>query len=367
MRKQRAIGLMSGTSMDGVDAALIETDGDGQLTCGGHLEQAYTPEERALLRAALADAVGMDDRTARPGALRAAEALVTRAHAAAVSALLAREGLAATAVDVVGFHGQTVLHRPERRFTVQIGDAAVLASTLGIPVVADFRAADVAAGGQGAPLVPVFHRALALASSLPRPLAILNLGGIGNITSIDAEGDLVAFDTGPGNALLDDLMMSRCGLPCDADGRAAACGRVDPNVLRDLLADPYFTRPLPKSLDRGDLTSHAAAALTLEDAAATLTAFTAESVGLGLAMLPYLPQTLIVAGGGARNPSMVAALRASLPCPVRTADDIGWSSGALEAQAFGYLAVRRLVGLPATFSGTTGVPQPVVAGVLNYP
>ena len=367
MRKRRAIGLMSGTSMDGVDAALIETDGDGDVTCGGHLEMPYQSAERAMLRAALADAVGLTDRTARPAGLPAAEALVTRAHAAAVRALLAREGLAPEAIDVVGFHGQTVLHRPERRLTVQIGDARALASDLGLPVVADFRAADVAAGGQGAPLVPVFHRALALSCDLPRPLAILNLGGIGNVTFIGEDGDLVAFDTGPGNALLDDLMMSRCGLPCDEDGRQARAGRPDRQVLQGLLADPYFARPAPKSLDRGDLTGRALAQLSLADAAATLTAFTAESVGAGLALLPDVPKMLIVAGGGARNPAIVAALQAALPCPVRVADAIGWSSGALEAQAFGYLAVRRLAGLPATFAGTTGVPQPVVAGVLNRP
>ena len=367
MQVLRAIGLMSGTSMDGVDVALIETDGEAAVTLGPHLEVPYTSAERALLRGAVADATALTDRTARPGALRAADALVVRTHAAAVRALLKAEKIDAVSIDVVGFHGQTVLHRPAKRLTVQIGDAAALSAELGLRVVADFRAADVAAGGQGAPLVPVFHRALAAARDLPLPSAILNLGGIGNLTFIDAEGALVAFDTGPGNALLDDLMMGRSGAPCDRDGRQALAGRCDAGVLAALLADPYFARAVPKSLDRGDLRGHAVAALSLADAAATLTAFTAASVAAGLRHLPAAPARLIVAGGGARNPAMMAALRQAVACHVLTAEEIGWASGALEAQAFAYLAVRRLADLPATYPGTTGVPVPLVGGVLSYP
>ena len=361
----RAVGLMSGTSMDGVDVALVDTDGDAVVRLGAHVEVPYTPAERAVLRAALPAACGLHDRTARPGAIGTAEDLVTSAHAAAVAAFLRREGLDAAEIDVVGFHGQTILHRPERRLTIQIGDGPALARALGILVVHDFRAADVAVGGQGAPLVPVFHRALAAAAGLPRPLAILNLGGIGNLTFIAADGAMTAFDTGPGNALLDDAMMSRCGLPCDRDGRMALAGRCDDAVLAALMSAPFFARPVPKSLDRGDLSGGATAALSTPDAAATLVEFTAASVAFGVTQLPAAPRQMIVAGGGARNPAILAALRRRLGCPLRTAEEIGWSSGAMEAQAFAYLAVRRLADLPATYPGTTGVSAPLAAGVLS--
>jgi anhydro-N-acetylmuramic acid kinase len=367
MKVLRAVGLMSGTSMDGVDAALIETDGDSVVRLGPNIEMPYASAERAMLRDAMADAIGLTDRQARPRSLAAAEALVTKTHAAAVRALLAEAGAAAQTIDVIGFHGQTVLHRPEQRLTVQIGDADALAQDLGVSVVADFRAADVAQGGQGAPLVPVFHRALAATKALARPFAILNLGGIGNLTFVAEDDELIAFDTGPGNALLDDLMMSRVGTPCDVDGKQALAGQTDPASLAQLLAHPYFGKPAPKSLDRGDLTAQAIGGLSLADAAATLTAFTAGSVAAALAHVPAMPREIIVAGGGARNPAMVAALRRALPCNVRTAEELGWASGALEAQAFAYLAVRRVADLPATYPGTTGVPQPLVGGVVSYP
>src|SRR4051812_30954254 len=221
----RAIGLMSGTSMDGIDVALIETDGSSLkvvLSANGYVEslgatgyRPYSDEERATLRAALTDAEAVEARTDRPGCLPEAEDLVTRSHAEAVLAFLAENGLTAADIDVVGFHGQTVVHRPDQRMSVQIGHGQSLADQLGIPVVYDFRAADIEAGGQGAPLVPAFHRALAEASGFPGPLGILNIGGVANVTLIGRDGDLLAFDTGPGNALIDDWMRERTGRALD--------------------------------------------------------------------------------------------------------------------------------------------------------
>jgi anhydro-N-acetylmuramic acid kinase len=365
----RAIGLMSGTSLDGVDVAVLESDGERITAFGPAGYRAYTADERSLLKTALVDAADMDNRMARPGVLAAAEAVVDRAHAEAIGTLVRQHGLLARDVDVVGYHGQTVLHRPARGLTVQIGNGQRLANAVGMPVVFDFRAADMAAGGQGAPLVPVFHRALAEHRGLDRPLAVLNLGGVGNVTWIGRDGELLAFDTGPGNALLDDLMRQRNGTSCDHDGAGARAGKVDHVVLRVLLDDPYFSALPPKSLDRNHF--HAAlsavAMLSVEDAAATLTAFTAGAVLRAREHMPETPKCWIVAGGGARNPAMLDALRGVLPEPVRTADELGWQGDSIEAQAFAFLAVRSLRGLPLTFPGTTGVSAPVPGGAIVQP
>lgn len=365
----RAIGLMSGTSLDGVDVAVLETDGERITAFGPAGYRAYTADERSLLKTALVDAADMTERLARPGVLAAAEAAIDRAHAKAVGTLMRTHGLLARDIDVVGYHGQTVLHRPARGLTVQIGDGQRLANAIGMPVVFDFRAADMAAGGQGAPLVPVFHRALAEHCGLDLPLAVLNLGGVGNVTWVGPDGALLAFDTGPGNALLDDLMRQRNGSACDHDGAGARAGKPDEEVLRPLLDDPYFAALPPKSLDRNHF--HAAlsavAPLSVEDAAATLTAFTAGAVLRARGHMPKMPKGWIVAGGGARNPAMLDALRTTLPEPVRTADEAGWQGDSLEAQAFAFLAVRSLRGLPLTFPGTTGVKAPVLGGVAVHP
>ncbi|HVV95479.1 MAG TPA: anhydro-N-acetylmuramic acid kinase [Hyphomicrobiales bacterium] len=365
----RAIGTMSGTSLDGVDVALVETDGETVEALGPTGYRPYADGERALLRQALADAAGLSDRTARPGTLAAAERLVTDAHAEAVEGFVAEHGLDRRAVDVVGFHGQTVLHRPERRLTVQIGDGAALARRLGIAVVHDLRAADVAAGGQGAPLVPAYHRALAAKADLTAPVAVLNLGGVGNLTFIGAGGELVAFDTGPANAPIDDLVGARTGAPFDRDGALARAGRADQAVLARLLARPYFAALPPKSLDRVDFADATAAvsALSTEDAAATLAAFVAASVARGAEHLPTPPARWVVAGGGSRNPAIMAELHARLGVPVEPADALGFAADAIEAQAFAFLAVRSLKGLPLTFPGTTGVAAPLPGGVVSLP
>ena len=367
MAQVRCIGLMSGTSMDGVDIALIDTDGDRTVAFGPTGFAPYSDEDRVLLRAALAEAAGLEGRGALPGAVLRAEAMVTERHAEAVERFLADNDLTSADVDLVGFHGQTVLHRPKQRLTIQIGDGCALAKRLGIAVVYDFRAAAVAAGGEGAPIVPVFHRALVETSGMPGPLALLNIGGVANVTWVDDGLDPIACDTGPGNALLDDLMLARTGQPMDRHGHTAARGRVDEVALAALLDDPYFTLPPPKSLDRNAFSSKAVGHLALEDAAATLTAFTAASVDRLLALLPRAPKSLIVCGGGARNPILVRELVNRLPCKVTTADMCGWSADSMEAQAFAYLAARSALGLPFTFPTTTGAPTALSGGVLAKP
>src|SRR6201993_3429319 len=270
-----ALGLMSGTSLDGVDVALIETDGKRVQSFGPSGYRPYTDTERGLLRQALTEAVHLPQRDARPGILREAERAVTIAHAEAVAAFTAQNRISREDIDIVGFHGQTVLHRPAERMTVQIGDAAALAKAIHIPVMHDFRAADVAAGGQGAPFVPVYHRALAQSLEREGPMVVLNIGGVSNITYIDGADTLIACDTGPGNALLDDFVFRTTGQRFDCEGRMAAQGAVDVAWVVRALEHPFFALPPPKSLDRNDSASLKLDGVAPADGAATLTAFTA--------------------------------------------------------------------------------------------
>jgi anhydro-N-acetylmuramic acid kinase len=365
-----AIGLMSGTSQDGVDVALIDTDGERVAQFGATACRPYTKAERTLLRRATAAAANLTERTARPDIVAKAEQLVNDAHAETVQTFLAANDLKPANLAAVGFHGQTLLHRPERGLTMQIGDGQALATRLGIPVVYDFRAADVAAGGQGAPLAPIFHRALVRQLRQEPPVAVLNLGGIANITFIDGDA-LIACDTGPGNALLDDFLRLRTGRPLDTDGRNAAAGAVDEAAIERLLRHPFFAAPPPKSLDRNDfrgLVGDTLDGIGIEDGAATLTALTAAAVARIVPHLPRAPATWIVAGGGARNPTLMKMLGERLtPVRIESAHEAGWSIDSLEAQAFAYLAVRSLRGLPITFPGTTGVAHPLTGGVLAQP
>jgi anhydro-N-acetylmuramic acid kinase len=368
-----AIGLMSGTSYDGVDVALINTDGEDIGRIGPTLYRPYSEDERALLRQAMASATNLADRAARPGPLVAAEALVTRSHAEAVEAFLTANGMARSDIAVVGLHGQTVLHDPDRHLTVQLGQGDVLASRIGIPVVYDFRAADVAAGGQGAPFVPVFHRAMVRLLDQAGPFAVLNIGGVANVTYIDGAAELIACDIGPGNALIDDFLHLRTGSPHDTDGRAAAAGQVDEAVVEHILAHPFFAKPPPKSLDRNAFHHWIAADVrlagkSLEDGAATLTAVTAAAIARAISLFPRTPASFIVAGGGIRNPVLMRMLADRVaPASVKTADAVGWSADSLEAQGFAYLAVRTLLGLPLSFPTTTGVPHPMTGGVVARP
>jgi anhydro-N-acetylmuramic acid kinase len=365
-----AIGLMSGTSQDGVDVALIDTDGERIAQLGATACRPYTNAERTLLRRAMAAAANLTDRTARPGVVAEAERLINDSHAEAVESFLVANGLQRGEVAVIGFHGQTLLHRPERRLTLQIGDGRALAARLGIPVIYDLRAADLAAGGQGAPLAPVFHRALVRQLRRVSPVAVLNVGGVANVTYIDGE-QLIACDTGPGNALLDDFLRLHTGEPLDTDGRIAASGTVDEGMVERLLQHPFFALPPPKSLDRNEFRGWAGDTLDgigVENGAATLTALTAAAVARIMPHLPRAPASWIVAGGGARNPTLMRMLSERLaPAHVESAHAVGWSVDSLEAQAFGFLAVRSLRGLPLTFPGTTGVPRPLTGGVLAKP
>jgi anhydro-N-acetylmuramic acid kinase len=352
-----ALGLMSGTSMDGIDAALLITDGEGVADPGPSLGLPYEPSLTARLRAAL-KGEGDLGRLARD---------LTDAHAEAVRRLLAAAGLTPRDVALIGFHGHTIRHAPAEGITLQIGDGARLAEQLGIDVINDFRRADVAAGGQGAPLVPVYHACLT--RPLERPLAVLNLGGVANLTFMPAgaadDETLLAFDTGPGNALLDDWALRHTGVPVDRDGRLAAAGHCDKACLVRLLEHPFFALAPPKSLDRNAFAAFALdllEGLSPADGARTLVAFSAEAVGLALDHLPARPRRWLVGGGGRHNPVLLAALQHRLKVSVELVDAVGWSGDMLEAQAFAYLAVRSLRGLAYSFPGTTRAPGPLSGG-----
>jgi len=282
-----------------------------------------------------------------------------------VFALLEEAELAPSDIALVGFHGQTILHRPSERRTWQIGDGATLARVTGIAVVNDFRAADVAAGGQGAPFVPLYHQVLA--RGMTRPVVVVNIGGVANVTFVGVKDELMAFDTGPGNAAIDDWAFAHTGEPVDRDGRLARAGRVDEAVLADLLDNPRFRQLPPKSLDRLDFPMSAVEGLSAADGAATLTAFTAAAIARAQEHLPQTPKAWIICGGGRHNPVLMEALRARLPGDVMAAEDVGWRGDYLEAEAFAYLAVRSVKGLPLSLPSTTGVPHPMTGGVLHRP
>lgn len=362
-----AVGLMSGTSMDGVDVALLETDGIAVGRFGPAMTRSYSADERNVLRAALEEARQLRSRDARPGILGKAERMITRVHAEAVRDFLAGNVIEPQSVGVIGFHGHTVLHNPKAGLTVQLGSGEDLANELGIPVVYDLRAADIAAGGQGAPLVPIYHKALVLASRLDLPAAVINIGGVANITWIEEEGRLIAFDTGPGNALLDEWALRHTGEPMDRDGRLASAGQVVSGSLVALLDEPYFTTPPPKSLDRNAFSLVPVEGLSPEDGAATLVAFTAEAIALALLHLPSAPKCWVLTGGGARNPALRSLLSHRLPGRLMTGEELEWQGDFIEAQAFAFLAVRSLKGLPITFPGTTGVPRPLTGGCRALP
>jgi anhydro-N-acetylmuramic acid kinase len=362
----RAIGAMTGTSMDGVDLAYLETDGRQTLKFGPCASYPFSDQDRALLRRAVAAAQTLSRRDERPAALAEAEYLITGRHVEVIGLFLRQFGFEAAAIDLIGFHGQTVLHRPEAGLTVQLGDGALLARRIGIDVAYDLRAADMAAGGQGAPLVPVYHRALAEASGVEAPVMFVNIGGVANLTYVASDADPIACDAGPGNALIDDLMFERTGDAMDADGACALSGQVNERVLAALMDHPYFSQKPPKSLDRNAFSARPVADLELADAAATLVAFTACAILAHLAFLPATPRLIVVCGGGARNPALLQALATRAPCPVRRAEDFGWDSQAIEAQAFAFLGVRSLKGLPLTFPTTTGVAEPMPGGALAW-
>jgi len=356
----RALGAMSGTSLDGVDAAVLETDGVTVSGFGPQGYRGYAAEEQGVLRAALGQWSGP--------ALGPAGKVVMDAHAALLGGF--------SNVDLVGFHGQTVAHAPRRHGTLQLGDGAALAQALDVPVVWDFRSADIELGGEGAPLAPFFHFACARWMGADRPLAFLNLGGVGNITWIDPshtrpedDGALLAFDTGPANAPLNDMMLARLGVPFDKDGRVASSGQVEAGALELFLAEPFFARMPPKSLDRNDFSEMVGLVNELSDAdaAATLTAMCAAGVAEAMQHCPRPPTQVLVTGGGRHNPVLMKMLEVSLDCPVLPVEAVGLDGDMLEAQAFAYLAVRVARGLPTSCPGTTGVRAAVGGGTLSVP
>ena len=355
----KAIGVISGTSMDGIDVSMVETDGEAFVRPGPGRTFSYSSDLRKALQALIAEPA-----RAQGEPLEDLERAVTEAHITAIRRFMEETGTAAADVSLVGFHGQTVYHRPEIRFTRQLGLGATVARELGIDTVCRFRHADVASGGEGAPFVPLYHRALA--SRLPQPIMILNLGGVGNVTYIDGE-TVIAFDTGPASALLDDFVLRRRGLSFDEDGRLAASGQPDERLVAEFMSNPFFDRPAPKSLDRQDFHARARGveALSDEDGAATLAAFTVESVVDALRHVPRPPQRWLVTGGGRLNGHFMRRLHERLGVPVDPVEAVGWNGDFLEAQAFGYLAVRSSLGLPLSLPTTTGVPHPMPGGELH--
>ncbi len=396
-----AIGLMSGTSMDGIDVALVTTDGENAVSCGPSLMVAYEPAFRRRLEAALEEAKVLEAREGRPGILFDVERELTDRHAGAVQRLLFENGLLPGDIDVIGFHGQTVLHRPTRRLTVQLGDGQRLADLTGVAVVYDMRANDMIHGGQGAPLVPAYHRALAASLGQDMraagPVAFVNVGGISNATFIDGDAEPVAFDCGPGNALIDQWVQQAAGIPYDDAGAIASEGKVDEAVVSSYLAHPFFAIGGPKSLDRNDFTLDSARGLELADGAATLARVTARAILVSAAALPKPPATVIVCGGGRRNAAIMRELSSDLhrtgqdehpgmaqdrmtgrnrkhgpaagerPPSVIAAEQAGFDGDAMEAQAWAYLAVRSLKGLALTWPSTTGCDAPATGGVLVRP
>ncbi len=354
---ETAIGVMSGTSMDGIDVALIRSDGETRVEAGPGATFPYPESLAHALRAVAASATEAE----KPqGEL---EREVTDAHVAAVEAFLERFSVARESIALAGLHGQTILHRPRAGLTRQLCDGARAAAALKINVVNDFRSADVAAGGEGAPLAPVYHAAIT--AGLERPLMVLNWGGVGNVTWLGSRGEIVAFDTGPANAMLDDFLIRRRGVGFDADGALARSGQVHASALDIMMRDPYFDRPPPKSLDRNHFAALSASVEGLSDAdgAATLGAFTVEATAAAMRQIPEASARWLVSGGGRRNPFLMRRLAERLGVAVEPIEAIGFDGDALEAQCFAYLALRSRQGAPLSLPRTTGVPTPTTGGV----
>jgi len=344
-----ALGLMSGTSLDGIDAAIIKTDGYSVEYFGPFETRPYNDKFKARLNAEFGKRV----------VSQSLQKELTHLHAELVEYLFLKHKYLNSEIDIVGFHGQTIYHEPNKKFTLQIGDGALLAKLIGIPVINNFRGVDIAAGGQGAPLAPIYHKALA--SKFLEPTVIVNIGGVANVSFV-ADGCLLAFDTGPGNAPIDDLMKRKLGVPYDRDGAVARKGRVDGDILVSLLNHSYFCKSPPKSLDRNEFDLLAIEKLSIEDGAATLVAFTVEAIARSVEYFPQKSQRWLITGGGRHNSFIMEELSKRLGIRVMPVEDVGWDGDALEAQAFAFLAVRSLLNLPFSFPSTTGVPIELSGG-----
>jgi anhydro-N-acetylmuramic acid kinase len=368
----RVLGFMTGTSLDAVDMAVLETDGEEISGLGPADEKPLDEGVRRMLETAVSDALRLNAGDPTPASFAAAAKALADEHVHAARNFLQKHRLLASDIDMIGLQGQTVLHappgpdRPAGR-TIQLIDAPAVAAALGVATVYDFRSDDVAAGGQGAPLAPIYHAALVRYSGLHTPMAVLNLGGVANLTLIRADGELEAFDTGPGVGMIDLLVQERTGRRLDENGALARAGQVSERALNHYLSDPFFQRRGPKSLDRFDFRLDRIVAMSLEDAAATLTAFSAEAVWRGLQACSELPLRLVVTGGGRLNPALMDEIRIRCALPVLTAEDVHWRGDSVEAEAFAYLAARAAYGLPISFPGTTGVPAPMTGGRVAMP
>ena len=348
---------MSGTSLDGIDAALLQTDGENHIVRKAFLTIPYNDRLRADIRACFGIPQEQINRT------KDVTRALTIAHAEAVHKLLKEHKINPEEVDLIGFHGQTISHAPDEGYTCQIGDGALLASITGIKVVNDFRTADVKAGGQGAPLVPVYHQALG--AGLDKPIVFLNIGGVANVTYVGKDNELIAFDTGPGNALIDDWMLQKTCQKFDKEGKTALSGKVNKTILNSLLSHSFFSKTAPKSLDRNTFESQAWKNLSITDGAATLSVFTVQSIALACRHFPDQPKQWIVSGGGRHNKFLMEQIQQQINTPLSSIDDMKLNGDAIEAEGFGYLAVRSVKGLPISFPKTTGVPQPMTGGKLH--
>ena len=366
-----SVGLMSGTSLDGVDAALLLTDGVTTEPYGHPVHIPYSREIQDLIHEGLATARLFGKPVSTDPKISRIEEILTEHHIVAVKDLLSDNALKKKDIEVIGFHGQTLLHRPEEGWTWQIGDGQAMADALQIPVVNDFRSQDVAAGGQGAPLVPIYHLAHMAARPGNATIAIVNIGGVSNITWIPASrdpDDLISCDAGPGNALLNDWISKNTGEDCDRDGCHARQGNVDENMLAEWMANDYFRQPPPKSLDRNSFTVPGLENLSTGDGAATLTAFTAQAIAKTMKLFPDYPESCFICGGGRHNPVMMEELEKRIsPALISPVESIGWHGDFIEAEAFAFLAVRRLKNLPISFPGTTGVRRPMPGGIIHLP
>lgn len=348
----RAIGLMSGTAMDGIDVALIETDGQKHVKRVGFHSVPYAPALRDKIRSCLNN----------PTRNRDVERELTLAHVPLIQDLLGDHNLTASDIDVIGFHGQTTHHDPDNGITLQLGDGQLLANETGIDVVYDFRSADMKAGGQGAPFLPVYHRALAWRDALDFPIAIINIGGVSNITWI-SDDTMIAFDSGPGNAMIDDWMKSKTGADFDDQGQTAAKGTASQNHVDQFMTHAYFTLPYPKSLDRNDFNDVGVSALSIEDGAATLTAMTATAIAHELARCPSIPDHIYITGGGRHNTTLLNMISSLVKKDVQSVDTLNWNGDSMESEGFAYMAVRTLNNLPISFTTTTGCAQDTVGGI----
>ena len=373
-----AIGLMSGTSCDGVDAALIETDGETVFSSETFCFVPFELTEQKVLKSTMAKVAQAATSEERSELAQGVEALVRGKHRLAVERLLKEAGKSARDIDVIGFHGQTLFHEPEASYTLQVGDGSALSKELGIPVVYDFRSKDMQFGGQGAPMVPIYHHALVKSllneGKLQLPVAVVNIGGVANVTYIgDRENaceshskspNILAFDTGPGNALINDWVEAHTGELMDEGGRYASLGNVDEAIVQEFLEKQYFLQLPPKSLDRDEFEISNLSHLSLEDGAATLTEITARTISLSSEFMDELPNNWVIVGGGGFNKELMRRLSLAVEQNLTMAESLGWKAERIEAEAFGFLAVRHLAGLPYSFPRTTGVEKPLCGGVL---